>query len=64
MDDSSLNELSSHFGRNSRSIRELRSLTRPQLGNLWEVPRAELADVEVGGSNPTPATRIIKRTEP
>jgi transcriptional regulator with XRE-family HTH domain len=64
MDDSSLHELSSQLGRNSRCIRELRSLTRQQLGNLCEVPRSTLADVEGGGSNPIPAPRVIKRTAP
>jgi DNA-binding XRE family transcriptional regulator len=62
MADSSLNERSSHLGRNSRSIRELRSLTRQQLANLWEVPRSTLANVEVEGSNPTLATRVVNRT--
>ena len=64
MDDSSLNELSSRLGRNLPSIRELRSLTRQRLANLCEVPRSTVANIEVWGSNPTPATRVINRTAP
>lgn len=53
MNDESLSELSEHLGRNLRSIRELRGLTQQQLADLCDVPRSTVANVEVGGSNPT-----------
>lgn len=53
MDDARLTELSTYLGRNLRSIRELRGLTQQQLADLCEVPRSTVANVEVGGSNPT-----------
>ena len=53
MDDASLGELSDHLGRNLRAIRELRGLTQQQLADLCKVPRSTVANVEVGGSNPT-----------
>jgi transcriptional regulator with XRE-family HTH domain len=53
VNDESLSELSEHLGRNLRSIRELRGLTQQQLADLCDVPRSTVANVEVGGSNPT-----------
>lgn len=53
MNDESLAELSNHLGRNLRAIRELRGLTQQQLADLCDVPRSTVANIEVGGSNPT-----------
>ncbi len=53
MNDESLAELSDHLGRNLRAIRELRGLTQQQLADLCDVPRSTVANIEVGGSNPT-----------
>lgn len=58
MDESSLSELSDHLGRNLRAIRELRGLTQQQLADLCEIPRSTVANVEVGGSNPTLAVLV------
>jgi len=53
VNDESLAELSDHLGRNLRAIRELRGLTQQQLADLCDVPRSTVANIEVGGSNPT-----------
>jgi transcriptional regulator with XRE-family HTH domain len=58
MNDESLSELSDYLGRNLRSIRELRGLTQQQLADLCEIPRSTVANVEVGGSNPTLAVLV------
>lgn len=58
MNESHLRELSEHLGRNLRAIRELRGLTQQQLANLCEIPRSTVANVEVGGSNPTLAVLV------
>ena len=48
-----MEELSEHLGRNLKAVRELRGLTQQQLADLCELPRSTVANVEVGGSNPT-----------
>ena len=58
MNEESLSELSEHLGRNLRAIRELRGLTQQQLADLCEIPRSTVANVEVGGSNPTLAVLV------
>jgi len=58
MDASSLKKLSGYLGKNLRSIRELRGLTQQQLAELCEVPRSTVANIEVGGSNPTLAVLL------
>jgi len=58
MDAPSLKKLSDYLGRNLRSIRELRGLTQQQLAELCGVPRSTVANIEVGGSNPTLAVLL------
>ncbi len=58
MDATSLKKLSGYLGKNLRSIRELRGLTQQQLATLCEVPRSTVANIEVGGSNPTLAVLL------
>ena len=58
MNEASLKELSDHLGRNIRAIRELRGLTQQQLAELCKVPRSTVANIEVGGSNPTLAVLV------
>ncbi len=53
MDSSELGAIGDHLARNLRAIRELRGLTQKQLADLCEVPRSTVANIEVGGSNPT-----------
>lgn len=55
---SSLSELSDYLGRNLRAIRKIRGLTQQQLADLCEIPRSTVANVEVGGSNPTLAVLV------
>jgi transcriptional regulator with XRE-family HTH domain len=58
MKDFGLTDLSDHLGRNLRAIRELRGLTQQQLAHLCDVPRSTVANIEVGGSNPTLAVLL------
>jgi transcriptional regulator with XRE-family HTH domain len=58
MDATSLKKLSGYLGNNLRSIRELRGLTQQQLASLCGVPRSTVANIEVGGSNPTLAVLL------
>lgn len=58
MDESKLGDLSDHLGRNLRAIRELRGLTQQQMADLCRIPRSTVANIEVGGSNPTLAVLV------
>ncbi len=53
MESPGLDAVSEHLSRNLRAIRELRGLTQKQLADLCKVPRSTVANIEVGGSNPT-----------
>ncbi|HEX4355789.1 MAG TPA: XRE family transcriptional regulator [Polyangiales bacterium] len=46
-------EASFHLAANIRTLRETRGLTQQQMAKLTGVPRATLANLESGGSNPT-----------
>lgn len=58
MDTDDIVAIGDHLGRNLRAIRELRGLTQKQLADLCEVPRSTVANIEVGGSNPTLAVLV------
>lgn len=53
MYDAALEQLSQHLAENLRALRVLRGLTQQQLADLSEVPRSTVANLEIGGSNPT-----------
>jgi transcriptional regulator with XRE-family HTH domain len=53
MDPSQIANLSNHLGQNLKTIRELRGYTQEQLAKLCELPRSTVANIEIGGSNPT-----------
>ncbi len=46
-------KIASHLARNIRQLREARGLTQEQLSKSANVPRATLANLESGQSNPT-----------
>jgi len=46
-------QLSDHLSENLRAQRAKRRLTQAQLARLAELPRSTIANLEVGGSNPT-----------
>ncbi len=53
MEKKQIETLSNHLGDNLKSIRDLRGYTQEQLARICELPRSTIANIEIGGSNPT-----------